>query len=287
MSKFNSFSPIYSFATENLVYLDYLNIKNKKILTVGSSFDHAIYSCYLGAHDITNFDINKIAYFYSQLKLMALQYLSYSEFINFFMINPNSFNYFIYKKIRSRLSSSVQSYWDKVYFDYKENGYAIRTSDIFNNSYDTMENKIFNCPYLKNDLIYTDTQKAVRKLQFKWTEINVENLCNHFDEFFDIIILSNISDYSHYMFEKDHLIKYKQQIVLPLTTKLNKNGTIMFGYVFDAFNLLDSDKRNPFNNPHIRKKAYENIKGFTYQEFWFDSSIAGAQKDCACVLHHD
>ena len=57
--KFASISKIYSFTTENISgYFNYLDFKNKNVLTVSASGDHIINAFYKGARSVTGFDIN-------------------------------------------------------------------------------------------------------------------------------------------------------------------------------------------------------------------------------------
>lgn len=88
VKNFNNLSPIYSFTTENIArYFEYLDFKNKTVLTVAASGDHIINAFYKGANKVYGFDINYIALIFTELKLVALQNLEYEEFLHFFMIN--------------------------------------------------------------------------------------------------------------------------------------------------------------------------------------------------------
>ena len=59
------FQKIYPFTTETISgYITKMDIKDKIVLTLGSSCDQALNSLLLGAKDITVFDINeKVKYF--------------------------------------------------------------------------------------------------------------------------------------------------------------------------------------------------------------------------------
>ena len=50
---------VYPFTTEEISgYFKYLNLKDKSVLTVGSSGDQAFNAIYYGARKVTLFDIN-------------------------------------------------------------------------------------------------------------------------------------------------------------------------------------------------------------------------------------
>ena len=70
----NLFRQIYPFTTENLAgYFPYLDLKNKSVLTVGSSLDQAFNALVYGAKDICVYDINKyVEDFYDFKKKLVL-----------------------------------------------------------------------------------------------------------------------------------------------------------------------------------------------------------------------
>jgi len=82
------FDRVYSFATENVSdYLKYFDLKNKSLLTIGSSGDQVLNAYYNGARDITLIDINQFSKFYLYLKISAILSLSYEEFKLFFFVH--------------------------------------------------------------------------------------------------------------------------------------------------------------------------------------------------------
>lgn len=277
-SKFSHVSSLYSFSTENLEYMKYINFTNKDVLTVGGSYDQAINAYALGAKSVHNIDMNYRAQFYGELKHIALKHLSYSEYLKFFMRSQYALQYDVYTSLKPYLSSQTALFFDTAY---KVLGNTIRESYLFNNINDNMQDKINNSSYLINEHAFNH---AKEKLQhFVWHTQSVDNII---DTSYDIILLSNIADYSHTMFPNDHqhTEKFKQYIVLPWLEKLKPHGCIMFGYVFDAHNIFHSDKRNEFNNEKIRQNLYENIPGYDLKEIVVSSAIKDALHDTACVL---
>lgn len=82
------FMSIYSFSTENVKgYIDYFDLKNKSLLTVGSSGDQIINAYNKGCRDLTLIDINPFAKYYINLKIAGILSLTYQEFELFFFRN--------------------------------------------------------------------------------------------------------------------------------------------------------------------------------------------------------
>ncbi len=80
------YSRLYTFTTENINgYIENFDLKNKSLLTVGSSGDQILNAFFYGARDITLYDINEYAKFYVYLKVAAILSLSYVEFQEFFL----------------------------------------------------------------------------------------------------------------------------------------------------------------------------------------------------------
>lgn len=74
MSNLKKFQKIYPFTTENNSYIEQLDVKDKSVLTVGSSCDQALNSLLLGAKEITVFDINeRVKEFYEIKKRLIFE----------------------------------------------------------------------------------------------------------------------------------------------------------------------------------------------------------------------
>ena len=97
--RFSKYSKMYIMTTENLNgYYQNFDFKEKSVLTVTSSFDHALNAIFYGAKKVTTFDINRLSYYIANLKLAAVSALTYDEFVEFFL-GENTFNYELYQKI--------------------------------------------------------------------------------------------------------------------------------------------------------------------------------------------
>lgn len=281
INNFNSISQIYSFTTENIAgYFEHLQFTNKNVLTVAASGDHIINAFYKGAKTVIGFDINYLALIFTELKLVALQYLQYKEFLQFFMINDkddieknkNALNYAIYtNKLRKYLSKSSAENWDILYQNFNNNGYDLRNSYIFNNKYDNNNVKLNSNLYLKSELDYNIAKKRIDEKEIilinsNYREINRQNLPNLAT--CDIILMSNISDYIKDLYSKksSYLEQYTKDIIQNFKNKANQ---IVCAYLYDIQN---TKYRSEIDNPIFRKEIFNKLN-ITYIEKNFKSVI--------------
>jgi len=286
--KFGAFSKIYSFSTENISgYLSSFNPQGKTILTVGGSGDHLVNSYFYGAADVVCFDVNILEKYFSELKLATLRNSDFKEFKSFlFRSKENSrvLSHDTYIKIKSELSVPTQRFFDEAYKTFKT-GTVIRESEIFNNLFDEPQKKISNNPYLSDTVNFEKAKRAIANKELLWIVSDVQELASKISKKFDLIFLSNISDYSHIMFGgTDYLLKYRDFVVRPLLKKLSSGGTIVFAYIYDTENVFGSDKRNDINNLSLRRKSFSDISGTEYGEKIFKSAIDDSTKDAIAYL---
>ena len=82
--EYNSFFNIYSFTNENISsYIPFFDLKNKSLLTVGSSCDQVLNASYSGCEDITVCDVCSLTKYYYYLKIASLLELNRDEFLKF------------------------------------------------------------------------------------------------------------------------------------------------------------------------------------------------------------
>ncbi len=230
------FSSIYPFATENISgYFSQLNFKKKSVLTVCASGDHIINSILLGARSVDTFDVNPLTIYYYHLKRAAISALTYEEFFDFFCYigyptifeyNSNAFNHQLYQKISSYLDGEVKTFWDTLF---KNNEYnQIRTSYLFSDdeSNHTIVKRI-NLYSQKQNYYYL--RRIINKIPVYFRHSNIKDLSN--DNNYDLILLSNISNYLKYMYEQEHLENYKK-LITNLQKSLNVNGQICIAYLY-------------------------------------------------------
>jgi MoaA/NifB/PqqE/SkfB family radical SAM enzyme len=278
MNKFNKiekfYGKFYAFTTENLDYMNSLEFKNKTVMTVGGSFDQAIVAYMLGAIKVTNIDINPIAKYWAELKYICLKNMDFNTYKNFLLRNKDALTYEVFSKIKKLLSTETLQFFEEQYSLFPD----LRESLLFNNKYDSSESKINLSIYLKSEENYKIAQESLK--EFIWMTQDIANITS---EFFDIILLSNISDYSHILYSDDHVATYRDNIVLPWFSKLKPKGFIMLGYVYDYYNILESQKRNLFNLKEKRLETYKNSG--IYKEIIVETALTTKTlHDCACIL---
>lgn len=234
---------------------------------------------FYGFEEIYSLDSNVYANYYSDLKINALMVLTFNEFKNFFLRNSLAFNYFVYKKTRPFLKNESQKFWDSIYIEFDFDGWKIRESHYFNNLYDIPEEKIYNSFYLRNNDIYLLAQEKIKKTIVTYKINTIENFNS--TVYFDLILLSNIADYSNYYYSGDYLNIFKEKIVEKVFSSLSLNGVLMFAYIYDYYNINSSDKRNAINNKKIRNNIFNKIN---YKEILIKSAIPLLKKDVICLL---
>lgn len=276
LEKFSSISKIYSFTTENISgYFDFLDFKNKNVLTVSASGDHIINAFYKGAKKVVGFDINYLALVFSELKLIAIQELNYKEFLEFFLINENNdinknknaLMYEKYIKLRELLTDNATSVLDSLYKEFDNNGYELRNSYIFNNKYDNNSLKIESNLYLKNELEFNKAKEQIKDKEIvlvnsSYSDITLNKLPNH--ESYDIILMSNISDYIKDIYDTkfNYLEEYIKELIYNFKSP---NNQIVCAYLY---NIKQENYRSEIDNPVLRKKILKKLNiNFTEENF--------------------
>lgn len=272
--RFSKYSKMYVMTTENIDgYYSYFDFVDKSVLTVTSSFDQALNAILYGAKKVTTFDINKLSFYMANLKLAAVKSLTYEEFIEYFLSNK-AFNYEIYKKIYPFLNKKVSHYFNKVYKYYEYNGYAIKNSFLFHHGH--TNNREDNSYLLNNN--YNILKEKVKDIQVEFINSSILDLPRKLkNKKYDLILLSNISDYAKSFFEDNYLQKFFEFIKNDITKLLNKNGLIQAAYIYDYGN--DLTARSDINIESKRKKIL--TKEFTIKTF--KSTIKDLEKDAIIV----
>lgn len=226
------FGKIYTFTTENISgYIDYFDLKNKSLLTVGSSGDQILNAYLKGCRELTLFDLNEFAEVYTHLKIAAIATLNYYEFQTFFFRlglneyeNKEMFSKEIYTKIKPFLKKS--NYEAYMFFDEIINNYdkdQIRFSLFNDNEYRNSVIKDFN-DYLKNEQNYNTLKSIINDISFKYINGNI--FTTKLNEKYDNIFLSNICTYNS-------LKRLKKLLETLKENNLNLDGSILLGYLWN------------------------------------------------------
>ncbi len=228
----NGFEEIYPFTTENIAgYIDYFDLQDKSLLTVGSSGDQIINAAFKGAKDITLLDINPYAKYYYYLKTAGILELNLTDFNEFFRYNdyPKVFKYnkkvfdkASYKKLKSTLKSLDNDsylFWDEL-FDMYQPDY-IRFSLFSNDEYGTSVLGKSNL-YLQSENTYDETKTKLKELRPEF--INEDIFKSNLTKNYDNIWLSNIACYLYQDKIKGMTDKFSD--------KLAVDGKLLISYLY-------------------------------------------------------
>lgn len=246
---------IYPFTNENINgYIDMFNLKDKSLLTTGSSGDQAINAILKGCKDITIIDINPFTKYYFNLKKAALLILNYEEFCKFFCYidypkvfkyNNEAFNYEGYNKLKELLKEIDEEsfmFWDTLFdvckandvrkklFEHDEERLSVvkgmnlylKDEDMFNKSKIKLKN--INPKFIKGDIFKTKLKKS-----------------------YDNIFLSNIGAY--------HSPEEFKSLIDKLDLNLNDNGKMMMCYLYRT--TRDTIYRDEWDPVYDLEKTFE------------------------------
>ena len=229
--KIDIFFDAYSFTTENISgYIKYFDLKNKSLLTVGSSGDQVINASLEGCEDITVCDICPLTKYYYYLKVASLLVLNRDLFMKFLCEtnynlenNPYLYNRQTFDSIKSTLKKlDYDSYyvWEYLFMNYNK----FDLNRLFRNDI-TMKDTIVHCNnYLKNDNNYKHIKSLIMNTNVKFITNDISK--EKYDRYFDNIWLSNVA----------HYLSGEQIVNMFYNTEnvLNENGKMLLCYYWNA-----------------------------------------------------
>ncbi len=274
MPIFSERSKVYPFTTENLAgYMKHLNLKDKKVLSITGSGDHILNSFYYGASSVVGFDINSLASLFAELKFNALRKLDFEDFKKYLFVgNHQGMDFEVYNSIKEGLSKSCLSFFDNLYEDYGFRGVDLRKGRLFNKRFDFDDLRIRSNPYLFSRHNFEKTKSNIQDKNILLINSNVRDLHSKLRDNFDVILLSNLADYSQQIYSDNtnHFNLFCKKIILPMKKYLNERGVICSAYVYDS--RKKENYKNPVDNPCSRRNIMGNL-GMDYREIVFDSIV--------------
>lgn len=264
--EFSSNSAMYVFTTENLVdYIKKLKPENKNVLTITGSGDQLINLALMGTRKIDNFDVNQNAYFITQLKLAALQALSYEEFLDFFCLydgeeisnagtvyfqkkigeNDCAFSFKTYLQIKPYLDETSAFFWNLIYEDFQFDGKKLASSSLFYSG--TRYSALKNNAYLRDEESYLKARDMINNVQINYIECNLLEV-HKLSDIYDIMLFSNVYDYLidewYNVISEEEFVDY---IESQASQRLSENGTIAVAYQYGY------KKRNYANQSLVKR----------------------------------
>jgi len=188
---------IYDFSNERLRNLfSSFDLKGKRIATVGSSGDQALYAIFCGCKNIDLIDQNPFTKVWVDLKVAAIKALDHDEFVCFAnntcrMFTKKEFSW-MYRKISHFLPPKSQRFWDEIFLNVPENQYML--------------DNLFFCDFSPYRCEFYDKAKDYLKLKHLLFEsdFKINFIMAELNEFpqklhgkYDLILLSNIVSYCH------------------------------------------------------------------------------------------
>ena len=213
----------YFSTNENLKYIKSFDIKDKDVLTICGSGDHAFMSLINGAKRVDTFDTNPLQYYILELKRAAILGLSKEDYLKFFPIygsNPEErYNIKYYKLIRDYLHEESKLFWDKIY---STNNYdKLYLLELFSYSLELGSNYTLEYDLLKRRLLEDS-------IKFYYTDIyHISNCVN--PNTYKLIMLSNVFDhiYQHKEYNEIEYLNLIEKEYIPLLTN---DGSCVFHY---------------------------------------------------------
>ncbi len=256
---FQDHDPVYLFTNENIygTLKTAGDISGKKVLTVGSSGDHAFESYLLGAQDVHTFDINSAQKNVIELKNHMIRNLSYADFMDYFFDKRNFFKQKILIPIKPLFSDDLCAFLKKC------SGWDMRKNFKYRAAH-TTEYDINKLQYIANEQNYEKLRDRLpAQIPFKHCDIstvraamqyNVQKYGPHhqgqkntninqdmpamyanFTERYDLILLSNIFSYlySDSRDAEDRLTHMHRNVLEPLiANNTTTNGRVYFHYIW-------------------------------------------------------
>lgn len=236
-AKFGRIAPVYAFTTERLsAYFPLLPFGAGRVLSVGGSGDHVIDAALAGARDITIFDLNILARHWFELKRAALLVLDRSAFLRFLGLEAGGesteLDLTVYERLRSQLSDDAQAAFERLYVE-AGSGPALRASPLFHRRPSSAE---FN-RYLSDDRQYGLAAQALAAISLTWRSCGLLDVVAELPDRmrFDVILLSNIADYSADLFPNtaSSFSAFTERVLAPLYHRLTRQGRLCAAYLYD------------------------------------------------------
>lgn len=254
-NNFGRYSKMYSMTTENIFeFLSYYDLKDKDVLTVASSGDQRLNAYLLGARNVTCFDINPITLLHMNLKDTIITNLSYDKFLAFFGINSKQYKKLdlnIFEEIKDLLEEDTYKFYSHVIYDN-----YLKYDNIY---YEFIED--LKCLQRINGYLdknnYYKLSNILKNKKIDFINCDLKNLKENIGcKKFDLIMLSNISDYIHQIYSNESLKLY-YDLIKNLIDNLNENGIMQVGYIYDNFSTQHQYISN-FSNDKKREKYFKN-----------------------------
>ncbi len=251
----------YLFTNEYLsVYYPMFNLKNKRVLTVGSSCDQTFNAYYYGAKEVIIYDLCSYTELIYSIKYASLMGFSYEEFLEFYNLIPRNkvFDYNMFQSIKNYIKDFYcYNYWNNQFNSKGHNSRVLYDIAInfFPGDYIINMNS-----YLQNEDNYNKMKEIIRNKKPMIINDNLTNIDYHINtkvnlNHIDFANLSNIyNNIGHH-----HMLN----IVKSINGILNINGDIILDYYF---------------YPNIGSEVFDKSKIITFDTYSGQNAILTYKK---------
>lgn len=260
-TSFGNFDPSYLWTNEDMKLYPKENLKEKNILTITSSGDHALNVILNGGSMIDSFDVNIFSKYVSALKIAMIKKYGYYDFFkrmdwieNMESLNFNSKENII-DSIREYLSHDEYLFWST--FEYLRINNKVNFNDVIN-VYGSLKKNAYTDAFSYNKL-----KRNLKKAKITYYDSDIMDIEKSVNKKYDRVFLSNVLEYvlasngprfvNNY---NDAMIKL-DKILLP--------SSIIYGYDFnDISRYLDN---MPVSLSYTYKEVLGTRKGVREKAF--------------------
>lgn len=262
----NKYSRIYQNTTENIRgYMPYLDGNYKTALLPTSSGDHQLEAILNGISEITCYDINRFARYFTELKFCAIKNLTLDEY-KYFMYE-DMLNLDIFSHIKADLTEEIIYFWEEIFKNCDiENirrrlfwylGCDTETSYIKGVEFSKYSSENFTS-YLEKDN-YKLVQERIHKTNIEYIESNISEFSKILDKKYDLINLTNIYEFVNngVFFNGDIEFTNYFKNSIPY---LNDNGKVLITYLYKcSLDDIKKYKNKPLSYARLLG-VFENTK---------------------------
>ena len=211
-------------------YMRQMNLKNKKIATVGTSGDQFFNALLQGSRDITIIDANPYARIFVEYKMAMIKNFNFETFNKLIRLKE-MFSWKVYSKISHSLSETAKQFWDSLMLEIEDK--VDDTIDQFDQNKlarQLVHNEaVFFSDFYRDNLTYNKLQTELvdDNYQLKFFSADLHQFPDVLDDKYDLIMLSNIFCYHEIGKMKE---RFESTVESLYNNNLNPGGTIQVQY---------------------------------------------------------
>jgi len=260
-TSFGNFDPSYLWTNEDMKLYPKENLKEKNILTITSSGDHALNVILNGGSMIDSFDVNIFSKYVSALKIAMIKKYGYYDFFkrmdwieNIESLNFNSKENII-DSIREYLSHDEYLFWST--FEYLRINNKVNFNDVIN-VYGSLKKNAYTDAFSYNKL-----KRNLKKAKITYYDSDIMDIEKSVNKKYDRVFLSNVLEYVLASNGPRFVNNYNDAMIR--LDKILLPSSIIYGYDFnDISRYLDN---MPVSLSYTYKEVLGTRKGVREKAF--------------------